>query len=81
MNKAANSRKALARTLALIGAGALAATGFQPLGFWPFTLAALAFLIARPDRAPSARNPALAGWPFGPGHFALGNPGFPPCRG
>lgn len=73
MNKAANSRKALARTLALIGAGALAATGFQPLGFWPFTLAALAFLIDRLEQAPSARNAALAGWLFGLGHFALGN--------
>lgn len=59
--------------LALIGAGALAATGFQPLGLWPFTLAALALLIVRIKHARSARHAALAGWLFGLGHFTLGN--------
>ncbi len=59
--------------LALIGAGALAATGFQPLALWPFTLAALAFLIHRIDQARSARRAALAGWLFGLGYFTLGN--------
>jgi apolipoprotein N-acyltransferase len=58
---------------ALIGAGALAATGFQPLALWPFTLAALAFLIDRIAHAPSARRAALGGWLFGLGYFTLGN--------
>lgn len=59
--------------LALVGAGALAATGFQPLALWPFTLAALAFLINRLEHARSARHAALAGWLFGLGFFTLGN--------
>ncbi|WP_147158805.1 apolipoprotein N-acyltransferase [Novosphingobium sediminis] len=59
--------------LALIGAGALAATGFQPLGLWPLTLAALAFLIVRIEQARSPRRAALAGWLFGLGLFTLGN--------
>lgn len=59
--------------LALVGAGALAATGFQPLALWPFTLAALAFLIDRLEQARSARYAALAGWLFGLGYFTLGN--------
>jgi apolipoprotein N-acyltransferase len=59
--------------LALVGAGALAATGFQPLALWPCTLAALAFLIHRIDQARSARSAALAGWLFGLGYFTLGN--------
>lgn len=58
---------------ALIGAGALAATGFQPLALWPFTLTALAFLIVRIEQARSARHAALAGWLFGLGYFTLGN--------
>lgn len=60
-------------SLALIGAGALAATGFQPLGLWPLTLAALAFLIDRIGQARSPRSAALAGWLFGLGYFTLGN--------
>lgn len=59
--------------LALVAAGGIAATGFQPLGLWPATLAALAFLIHRIGEARSARHAALAGWLFGLGHFALGN--------
>ena len=57
----------------LIAAGLLAATGFQPLGFWPLTLAALAFLIDRIVHARSAARAALAGWLFGLGYFSLGN--------
>ncbi len=59
--------------LALIAAGALAATGFQPLALWPFTLAALAFLIDRIGQARKARGAGLAGWLFGLGYFTLGN--------
>lgn len=53
--------------------GALAATGFQPLGLWPLTLAAVAGLIALVARAPSWKQAALIGWCFGIGHFSLGN--------
>lgn len=60
-------------SFALIGAGALAATGFQPLALWPCTLAALAFLIDRIEHARSARHAALCGWLFGLGYFTLGN--------
>ncbi|MBX9884051.1 MAG: apolipoprotein N-acyltransferase [Novosphingobium sp.] len=59
--------------LALVGAGALAATGFQPLALWPFTLAALAFLIDRLEHAVAARRAGFAGWLFGLGYFTLGN--------
>lgn len=59
--------------LALIGAGALCVTGFQPLALWPFTLAALAFLIDRIEHARSPRHAAIAGWLFGLGTFMLGN--------
>lgn len=59
--------------LALLAAGALAATGFQPLAFWPLTLAALAFLIDRIEHARSARRAARAGWLFGLGTFTVGN--------
>ncbi len=59
--------------MTLLGAGALAATGFQPLAFWPLTLAALALLIDRIEHARSARRAALVGWLFGLGYFTVGN--------
>ncbi|ABD24733.1 apolipoprotein N-acyltransferase [Novosphingobium aromaticivorans DSM 12444] len=54
-------------------AGALAACGFQPLGLWPFTLAALGFLVHRIDVTRTWRQALLAGWLFGVGHFTVGN--------
>ncbi|CAH0495153.1 apolipoprotein N-acyltransferase [Novosphingobium sp. CECT 9465] len=56
-----------------IAAGGLAATGFQPLGLWPLTLAALAFLLHRIYVARSWRQALLSGWLFGLGHFTVGN--------
>ena len=53
--------------------GALAATGFQPLGLWPLTLLAMAGLIALVGRAPGWKQAAVIGWCFGVGHFSLGN--------
>ena len=53
--------------------GAVAATGFQPLGLWPLALLAVAGLIELTARAPSPRQAALIGWCFGVGHFTLGN--------
>lgn len=60
------------RKLAL-GLGALAATGFEPLGLWPLTLLALAGLIALIRPAVSWKQAALIGWCFGVGHFTIGN--------
>ena len=59
--------------LTALGAGALAATGFQPIMAWPVALAALAVWIALVTTAPRARDAALRGWLFGLGHFTLGN--------
>ena len=53
--------------------GALAATGFQPLGLWPLTLLAMAGLFALVRNAPAWKQAALIGWWFGVGHFSLGN--------
>jgi apolipoprotein N-acyltransferase len=60
------------RKLAL-GLGALAATGFEPLGLWSLTLLALAGLIALIRPAASWKQAALIGWCFGVGHFTIGN--------
>ncbi|WP_068070862.1 apolipoprotein N-acyltransferase [Novosphingobium lentum] len=60
------------KALSLI-AGAAAATGFQPLGLWPVTLAAVALLVWLVATARNARSAALVGWLFGVGHFAIGN--------
>lgn len=53
--------------------GALAATGFQPLGLWPLTLLSLAGLLALIGAAAQWKHAALIGWWFGVGHFTLGN--------
>jgi len=56
-----------------LAAGALTATGFQPLGWWPAALIGLALLIHRIAGATRLRDAAWAGWLFGVGLFALGN--------
>ncbi|HEX8642070.1 MAG TPA: apolipoprotein N-acyltransferase [Allosphingosinicella sp.] len=53
-------------------AGAAGAFGFEPAGFWPLTLAALAALLHLVERAPSLRSALARGWWFGVGHFTLG---------
>jgi len=60
------------RSLALL-AGALAATGFQPLALWPVTLAAVALLIQLVADAADWKRAAMLGWLFGVGHFTAGN--------
>ncbi|MFX8727419.1 hypothetical protein ABTM60_18975, partial [Acinetobacter baumannii] len=57
----------------VIGIGGLAATGFQPLMLWPLTLAAMAWLIDRVERAGTTRHAVLIAWLFGVGHFTVGN--------
>ncbi len=59
--------------LSAIALGALAATGFQPLGLWPLTLLGIAGLLALLARAETWKRAALLGWLFGVGHFTVGN--------
>jgi apolipoprotein N-acyltransferase len=53
--------------------GAIAATGFQPLGLWPLALVAVGLLLLLIERAPGWRGAAWLGWLFGFGHFTVGN--------
>ncbi|WP_375198109.1 apolipoprotein N-acyltransferase, partial [Sphingobium sp.] len=53
-------------------AGFAAATGFEPLKFWPVTLACFALLLLLIEQAPDRRSAFLRGWLFGVGHFTLG---------
>ncbi|MBT2135602.1 apolipoprotein N-acyltransferase [Croceibacterium sp. LX-88] len=59
--------------LSALGLGALAATGFQPLGLWPLALATMALFAALVAEAPDTRRAAALGWFFGLGHFTFGN--------
>jgi apolipoprotein N-acyltransferase len=56
----------------LFGAGAVSACGFEPLGLWPLTLAAIALLIREIELAPTRRGAFLRGMLFGAGHFLVG---------
>ena len=60
------------RWIALV-AGAISATGFEPLGLWPLTLLCFALLIHLVAQAGSGKRAALIGWLFGVGHFTIGN--------
>lgn len=59
--------------LAALALGVVAATGFQPLGWWPLALLAMAAFAALVAETPDARRAALLGWLFGVGHFTFGN--------
>ncbi|WP_411339476.1 apolipoprotein N-acyltransferase [Sphingopyxis sp. J-6] len=52
--------------------GAVSATGFAPLNFWPLTLLAFAGWMALVAQSPRGRRAFGTGWAFGIGHFALG---------
>lgn len=54
--------------------GALAATGFAPLGLWPLTLVCVAGLMAlvEASRQDGKWRVFLIGWGFGVGHFTVG---------
>lgn len=58
--------------LASFLAGLVAASGFQPLGLWPLTLAAVAALLWLVQTAPNLRSALARGWWFGVGYFVLG---------
>ena len=53
--------------------GGLAALGFAPLGLWPLTLLAFAWLIGASARSGGAGSAAVLGWLFGVGLFTIGN--------
>lgn len=59
--------------LIALTAGAVSATGFAPLNFWPVLLGALAVLLWLTHEAPSLKSALGRGWLFGLGHFAVGN--------
>jgi apolipoprotein N-acyltransferase len=52
-------------------AGAVSAFAFEPVGWWPLMLVAIAFLCELLDRARSERRALLIGWAFGVGQFAV----------
>ena len=53
--------------------GGIAATGFAPLGWWPVTLACLAWWMWLVHSAPTLRAALWRGWLFGLAHFSVGN--------
>ena len=59
--------------LACLLLGAVAATGFAPLDWWPLTVAALAGWMALVHAAPTMRAGLWRGWMFGVGHFTVNN--------
>ncbi len=72
MQKVATLFQNFPRWIALI-AGAISATGFEPWGLWPLTLAGLALLIHLVGQADSGRRALMLGWLFGVGHFTISN--------
>jgi apolipoprotein N-acyltransferase len=58
--------------LIALALGAVSATGFAPLNFWPLTLLALAGWMALVARSPRGWRTFGIGWAFGVGHFVVG---------
>lgn len=58
--------------LAALLLGAVSATGFAPLHFWPLTLLALGGWMALVARSPKGSRALGIGWAFGVGHFVVG---------
>jgi apolipoprotein N-acyltransferase len=58
--------------LIALALGAVSATGFAPLNFWPLTLLALAGWMALVARSPKGWRTFGIGWTFGVGHFVVG---------
>ena len=52
--------------------GLVAACGFQPIGWWPLSVAGFAGLLWLVARAPALRSALARGWWFAVGHFCLG---------
>lgn len=58
--------------LVALALGAVSATGFAPLNFWPLTLLALAGWMMLVARSPRGWRAFGVGWAFGVGHFTIG---------
>ncbi|MGV3731354.1 MAG: apolipoprotein N-acyltransferase [Sphingopyxis sp.] len=58
--------------LLALALGAVSATGFAPLNFWPLTLLALGGWMALVARSPRGWRAFGVGWAFGVGHFVVG---------
>ncbi|MCC7393853.1 MAG: apolipoprotein N-acyltransferase [Sphingomonadaceae bacterium] len=52
--------------------GAISATGFAPLGWWPLTILALAAFLHLLSQAPKTSKALWLGWLFGLGYFIVG---------
>src|ERR1043165_3121669 len=52
--------------------GALSAFAFQPVGWWPLMIVAMAVLCELVARTKSLKAALLAGWLFGLGQFVIG---------
>src|SRR5262245_7331541 len=59
-------------TLAALAIGALSAFSFQPVGWSPLMIAAIALLCELIDRAGSLKSALLICWLFGVGQFVVG---------
>jgi apolipoprotein N-acyltransferase len=53
-------------------AGAVSAFAFEPVGWWPLLLGAIAVLCELLDRTKSLQSSMLLGWAFGLGQFTVG---------
>ena len=53
-------------------AGAVSAFAFEPVGFWPLMLIAIALLCEWIDRTQSLGRALIIGWAFGVGQFVVG---------
>ena len=58
--------------IAALAAGSASAFAFQPVGWWPLMILAIAILCELIARAGSLRRALLVGWLFGLGQFAIG---------
>ena len=58
--------------LIALAAGALSAFAFQPVGWWPLMIAAMASLCELVARTSSLKRALLVGWLFGLGQFVNG---------
>ena len=58
--------------LAALAAGAASAFAFQPVGWWPLMILAIAALCELVARAGSLKQALLIGWTFGLGQFVIG---------
>ncbi len=67
----AGNLRRLHRGVVLLGLGALAALGQEPVTLWPATTIALALIYAVFARTDSPRRAALQGWLAGTGYFMV----------